>query len=88
MPALDERQLRTLRRVGREWGRVCGEPEQWRRALPVDPNLGEYPDPSEIVPTRFGRFVPVALNDGRHRSRADEFWDDVSGQGVRRFEKR
>ena len=65
VPALDQRQLRTLRRVGREWGRVCGEPEQWRRALPVDPNLGEYPDPSEIVPTRFGRFVPVAGRAGQ-----------------------
>ncbi len=56
---LDERQLGVLRQVGREWGQVCGNPELWRRALPVDPNLGEFPDSSEIRPTRFGRFVPV-----------------------------
>jgi len=57
--ALDERQLGVLRLVGREWGRVCGDPEAWRRALPVDPSSGGYPDPSDIRPTRFGRFVPV-----------------------------
>ena len=56
---LDERQLNVLRRVGREWGRVCGNPDAWRRALPVDPNLGSFPDPTDIRPTRFGRFVPV-----------------------------
>ena len=57
--ALDERQLNVLRRVGREWGRACGNPEVWRRALPVDPSLGSYPDATDIRPTRFGRFVPV-----------------------------
>ncbi len=57
--ALDERQLRVLRRVGREWARVCGNPEVWRRALPVDPNLGSFPEPADIQPTRFGRFVAV-----------------------------
>jgi amino acid transporter len=56
---LDERQLGVLRRVGREWGRVCTNPELWRRALPVDPNLGGFPASSDIRPTRFGRFVPV-----------------------------
>lgn len=56
---LDANQLGVLRRVGREWGRVCGNPEVWRRALPVDPNLGSFPDPAEIRPSRFGRFVPV-----------------------------
>jgi amino acid transporter len=56
---LDERQLGILRRVGREWGRVCGNPEVWRRALPVDPSLESYPDPTEIRPTRFGRLVSV-----------------------------
>lgn len=65
LPALDQRQLRTLRQVGREWGSVCEAPEVWRRALPVDPTLGEYPDPAEIRPTRFGRFVPVAGRGGR-----------------------
>ncbi len=65
LPELDERQLGVLHGVGREWGRVCGDPEVWRRALPVDPNLGRYPSPSEIRPTRFGRFVPVAGQHGQ-----------------------
>jgi amino acid transporter len=56
---LDERQLGVLRRVGREWGRVCGNPEVWRRALPVNPSLGSYPAATDIRPTRFGRFVRV-----------------------------
>ncbi len=56
---LDERQLGVLRVVGREWGEVCGDPEVWRRALPVDPSFASYPDPTDIRPTRFGRFVPV-----------------------------
>jgi len=56
---LDQRQLGLLRRVGREWGRVCGNPEVWRRALPVDPTAASYPARAEIRPTRFGRFVPV-----------------------------
>jgi amino acid transporter len=56
---LDERQLGVLARVGREWGRVCGNPEVWRRALPVDPSLGSFPDPTDVRPSRFGRFVPV-----------------------------
>jgi amino acid transporter len=59
LPRLDERQLGVLRQVGREWGRVCGNPKQWRRALPIDPNLGEFPAATEVRPTRFGRFVPV-----------------------------
>ncbi|MGA2321367.1 MAG: APC family permease [Solirubrobacteraceae bacterium] len=56
---LDERQLGVLRRVGREWGRVCGNPEVWRRALPVDTSPSSFPDPTEILPTRFVRFVRV-----------------------------
>jgi amino acid transporter len=56
---LDERQLGVLRRVGREWGRVCGNPEVWRRALPVDPGAASYPASTDVRPTRFGRFVPV-----------------------------
>jgi amino acid transporter len=63
LPSLDEGQLRVLQQVGFEWDRVCGDPELWRRALPVDPNLGSYP--AEIRPTRFGRFVPVAGRDGQ-----------------------
>jgi amino acid transporter len=56
---LDKRQLAVLRRVGREWGQVCGDPEVWRRALPVDPGAASYPIPTDVRPTRFGRFVPV-----------------------------
>jgi amino acid transporter len=56
---LDERQLGVLREVGHEWGQVCGDPERWRRALPIDPNLGAFPAANDIRPTRFGRFVPV-----------------------------
>jgi amino acid transporter len=58
---LDERQLGVLRQVGREWDRVCGNPEAWRRALPVDPSLGAYPDATDIRPSRFGRFARVQL---------------------------
>jgi amino acid transporter len=59
LTTLDASQLGVLRRVGREWGRVCGNPEVWRRALPVDPSLGGFPDPTDIRPTRFWRFVRV-----------------------------
>jgi hypothetical protein len=63
LPKLDEHQLELLRHVGHEWDRVCGDAALRRRALPVDPNLGSYP--AEIHPTRFGRFVPVAGQDGQ-----------------------
>jgi amino acid transporter len=56
---LDERQLGVLRRVGREWGQVCGSPEVWRRALPLDPSAASYPASTDVRPTRFGRFVAV-----------------------------
>jgi amino acid transporter len=56
---LDKRELGVLREVGREWGQVCGDPERWRRALPIDPNLGAFPAPTDVRPTRFGRFVAV-----------------------------
>jgi len=56
---LDAAQLEILRGVGRQWGRVCGDPALWREALPVDPSLGSFPDPQDIRPTRFGRFVAV-----------------------------
>jgi amino acid transporter len=65
LPKLDEPQLEVLQQVGREWDRVCSGPDVWRRALPVDPDLGSYPDAAEIRPTRFGRFVPVAGAHGR-----------------------
>jgi amino acid transporter len=61
--SLDERQLGVLARVGREWGQVCGNPDVWRRALPLDPGHAAYPDSSEIRPTRFGRFVSVQSDD-------------------------
>jgi amino acid transporter len=57
--SLDESQLRALREVGHQWSQVCADPHVWRRALPVDPNLGSFPDPKEVRPTRFGRFVQV-----------------------------
>jgi amino acid transporter len=59
LTSLDPAQLRVLRRVGREWDAVCGDPDVWRRALPLDPNLGAFPDPTDIRPSRFGRFVPI-----------------------------
>jgi amino acid transporter len=59
LPKLDDSQLEVLRKVGHEWGRVCGDPTVWRDALPLDPSLGSFPEPTEIRPTRFGRFVPV-----------------------------
>ena len=65
LPVLDERQLSVLRQVGMEWQRVSGDPQAWRRALPLDPGLGSYPESAEIRPTRFGRFVPVAGRDGQ-----------------------
>jgi amino acid transporter len=65
LPTLDERQLSVLRQVGREWGQVCSDPQVWRQALPVDPTLGSYPDPTEILPTRLGRFVRVSLQGGQ-----------------------
>lgn len=57
---LDAQQLRVLRSVGREWRRVSAEPGVWRRALPVDPDLGSLPTPAQITPARFGRVVPVS----------------------------
>ncbi len=60
MPKLDAEQSMMLRLVGREWGRVSAAPDAWRRALPVDPDTGSYPEPAQIVPARFGRFVQVA----------------------------
>jgi amino acid transporter len=63
LPKLDESNLGALRRVGNEWGRVSGNPEVWRNALPVDPSLGSYPEFADIRPTRFGRFVRVSLQE-------------------------
>ncbi|MFD3520102.1 APC family permease [Streptomyces sp. NPDC058653] len=58
--ALDAQQLDVLRGVGREWQRVSAGRDVWRRALPVDPDLGALPAPAQITPARFGRFVPVS----------------------------
>lgn len=60
--ALDEQQLDVLREIGHDWQRICGDSAGWHGALPVDPDLKGYP--SEVAPTRFGRFVPVALQNG------------------------
>ncbi|GGJ90835.1 amino acid permease [Streptomyces camponoticapitis] len=49
-----------LRGVGREWQRVSAGCDVWRRALPVDPDLGSLPSPAQITPARFGRVVPVS----------------------------
>src|SRR5580704_12805339 len=57
---LDGRQLGVLRRVGEEWGRVCGNPEVWRRALPLETSDVAFPDAADVRPTRFGRFVAIA----------------------------
>lgn len=90
LPALDAEQLGVLRRVGREWGQVAGDPQAWRRALPVDPDLGRYPAASEIRPVRFGRFVPVATV-GEQPSAVETAGEDTRtsrlgrvGSGVRR----
>ena len=44
---------------------MSADPQVWRRALPVDPSLGEYPEASEVRPGLFTRFVPVAGQDGQ-----------------------
>ncbi|MFF2520983.1 APC family permease [Streptomyces liangshanensis] len=64
MPKLDAEQSGLLRRVGEEWGRVSAPPEAWRRVLPVDPDVGSYPEPGQIVPARFGRVVSVPTLSG------------------------
>ncbi|MFJ6212822.1 APC family permease [Streptomyces sp. NPDC092296] len=65
LPGLDAEQLRVLHRVGREWGRVSGDPELWRRALPVQPDLGSFPPAAEVRPTRFGRLVRIPRLGGQ-----------------------
>jgi amino acid transporter len=80
LPRLDERELGVLRRVGREWQRVCGDPQVWRRALPVDPNLGSYPDATEIRPTRFGRFVRIAWKNGLEATSGAEVPPSLPGR--------
>ncbi len=64
-PALNESELGGLRDVGQAWGRSTAGPSVWRRALPVDPALGEYPTVSEFRPGLFTRFVSVAGSEGQ-----------------------
>ncbi|MDT0270203.1 APC family permease [Streptomyces sp. DSM 44915] len=64
LPPLDAEQVEVLRRVGREWGRVTGDPAAWRRALPVSPDLGGFPAPGEIRPAALGRHVRISSLGG------------------------
>ncbi|MFJ8330215.1 APC family permease [Streptomyces sp. NPDC094437] len=57
---LDAEQLDVLRGVGRAWGRVSASPQEWRRALPVDPDLGAFPPAAQLRPARFERLVPLS----------------------------
>ncbi|MBY6306625.1 APC family permease (plasmid) [Streptomyces clavuligerus] len=59
LPGLSEEQVRALRRVGRAWGRVSVAPEVWRRALPVEPDVGAFPVSAEAGRAWFGRLVPL-----------------------------
>jgi hypothetical protein len=64
LPTLSERDLRCCEM----WGRVgagVGGSGVWRRALPVEPNLGSYSDAGGLRPTGLGRFVWVAGRHGR-----------------------
>jgi amino acid transporter len=87
---LGKGQLEVLRQVGQEWGRVCSDPEVWRRALPVDPSLGSFPEPADIRPTRFGRFVAIesgAPDPGGADEQAIPAPDPVSGLAGSRFRR-
>jgi hypothetical protein len=86
LPTLDEHQLSVLRRVGREWDRVSGDPKVWRDALPVDPTLGSYRDPAEIRPTRLGRFVRVSMRAGQPSEVEATSAADVTPSLLSRFE--
>ncbi|NDZ78125.1 APC family permease [Streptomyces sp. SID10853] len=85
VPELSEEQSTLLRLVGREWGRVSAAPAAWRHALPVDPDAGRFPEPAQIVPARFGRFVPVApfasraAGSGAHD--VEVGWEEAGGAG-------
>ncbi|MEY9891983.1 amino acid transporter [Catenulispora sp. MAP5-51] len=59
LPDLDPGQQAALGEVGRRWGDGIDDPRSWHEALPVDPALDAYP--SAVAPSRFGRFVPVAV---------------------------
>jgi amino acid transporter len=83
LPTLDPEQLAVLRRVGEEWGHVCDDPEVWRRALPVDPGLVAYPEPADIHPTRFGRFIAVSAG----RDAVDEVEAATASHAAPRLER-
>jgi hypothetical protein len=63
LTALDEEELDVLRAVGRRWTRAAGDPEQWRRALPVDTGMSRYP--ASVEPRPLGRVVPLSTGNGR-----------------------
>lgn len=63
LPRLDERHLAALHRVQRQWQGVSGDPETWRRALPVYPDFVSYPAPGQIRRSRLVRFLRVATLD-------------------------
>ncbi|MFC4565467.1 APC family permease [Nocardiopsis mangrovi] len=76
VPALDPEQLQVLRHLGREWERVSRDPEVWRRALPVDPDLGSFPERHEIRPAPVVRLVRVTgLGGTEHEAEAAEAAD-------------
>ncbi|MFJ4682933.1 APC family permease [Streptomyces sp. NPDC088789] len=56
---MSEEQVRALRRVGRAWNRVSAAPSVWRRALPVEPDMGRFPPSAEPAPAWFGRLIPL-----------------------------
>lgn len=68
LPDLTSGQLRALHQIGREWGRVAGEPREWRRALPVEPNVGSYPARHQVRQPRYERFVTVSELGGDPRT--------------------
>jgi amino acid transporter len=86
LPPIDARELDALRAVGRHWRRAAGDPEQWRRALPVGLELSRYP--ATVEPRGLGRVVPVSARNGGARSPdADKLRADVPRRGppVRRL---
>ncbi|MDX3854315.1 APC family permease [Streptomyces sp. AK02-01A] len=79
-----------LRMVGREWKRVSAPPETWHHALPVDPEAGSYPEPAQVVPARFGRFVSVTTlgaqphtpeAGGAEKHGYESTWEDMALPG-------
>ncbi|WP_431868560.1 APC family permease [Nocardiopsis eucommiae] len=79
LPDLTTGQLSALHQIGREWGQVTGEPREWRRALPVDPNVGSYPARHQVRQPRYERFVTVSELGGDPRTTlASESADEAS----------